>query len=62
MLYIYIFSLLANYFPIFTFIVNFLLSKTPNKEMIKILDEEKPDLLIHPSVLQGSYIDVIFLA
>ena len=60
-LYLYVFFGLPIIFPIFTFIVNFLLSKTPNKEMIKILHEEKPDLLLHPSVLQGSYIDdVIF--
>ena len=39
----------------------FFIKRFPNIELIKILKKEKPDLLIHPSVLEGSYIDdVIF--
>ena len=59
--YIYLFFGLPFVFPFFTFIVNLLIKKLPNIELIRILKNEKPDLLIHPSVLQGSYIDdVIF--
>ena len=59
--YIYLFFGLPLVFPFFTLVVNFLIKKIPNIELIKILKKEKPDLLIHPSVLQGSYIDdVIF--
>ena len=59
--YLYIFLGLPLVFPFFKFVVNFLIKKLPNNELIKILNEEQPDLLIHPSVLQGSYIDdVIF--
>ena len=60
-LYLYLFLGLPIIFRIFTFVVNFLITKNPNKNLIKILSEEKPDLLIHPSILQGSYIDdVVF--
>ena len=59
--YIYLFFGLPLVFPCFTFVVNFLIKKIPNIELTKILKKEKPDLLIHPSVLEGSYIDdVIF--
>ena len=59
--YVYLFFGLPFIFPFFTFIINFLIKKLPNIELIRILKKEKPDLLIHPSVLQGSYIDdVIF--
>ncbi len=55
--YIYLFFGLPLVFPLFTLIINFLIKKLPNLELIKILKDVKPDLLIHPSVLQGSYID-----
>ena len=44
-------------------LIDFIYENKPDlsDHFIKILKEEKPDLLIHPSVLQGSYIDdVIF--
>lgn len=60
-LYLYLLFGLPIVFRIFTVVVNFLISQNPNKSLINILSEEKPDLLIHPSVLQGSYIDdVVF--
>ena len=60
-LYLYLFFGFPIVFQIFTVIVNFLISQNPNKSLINVLSEEKPDLLIHPSVLQGSYIDdVVF--
>ena len=60
-IYIYLFFGLPFVFPLFTFAVNLLIKKFPNRELIKIIKKEKPDLLIHPSVLEGSYIDdVIF--
>ena len=59
--YLYLFFGLPFVFPFFTFAVNFFIKRLPNIELIKILNKEKPDLLIHPSVLEGSYIDdVIF--
>mgnify|MGYP004345657059 CR=1 FL=1 len=33
------------------------LSKNPNDEMIKLLKKAKPHLIIHPCVLEGSYIN-----
>ena len=48
-------------FSFFTFIVNFFISRNQNIDMLEILSKEKPDLLIHPSVLEGNYIDdVVF--
>ena len=48
-------------FKVFTIIVNILISRNQNYGMLEILSKEKPDLLIHPSVLEGSYIDdVVF--
>ena len=59
--YIYRFFSLPIVFRLFTTIVNFLISKNQNKAMIEILSKEKPDLLIPPSVLEGTYIDdVVF--
>ncbi len=55
--YVYLFFGLPLVFPLFSLIINFLIKKLPNLELIKILKDVKPDLLIHPSVLQGSYID-----
>ena len=59
--YLYRFLGLPFIFFVFTKIVNFLISRRKNVDLLEILDREKPDLLIHPSVLEGSYIDdVIF--
>ena len=59
--FLYRFFGLPLIFKVFTIIINFLISKKQNYGMLEILSKEKPDLLIHPSVLEGSYIDdVIF--
>lgn len=58
---IYRFLGLPFIFKVFTKIVNLFISRTPNIFMKEILHREKPDLIIHPSVLEGNYIDdVIF--
>ena len=44
-------------FKIFTYIVNFLLRKSPFIELERIFNREKPDLIIHPTVLEGLYIN-----
>ena len=60
-LYLYRFFGWPMIFPLFTFIVNFFISRNQNIDMLEILSKEKPDLLIHPSVLEGTYIDdVVF--
>ncbi|MDC3175758.1 hypothetical protein OA859_00685 [Prochlorococcus sp. AH-716-D13] len=59
--YIYQFFGLPFVFNIFTLMVNLLIKRLPNLKLIKILKKERPDILIHPSVLEGSYIDdVVF--
>ena len=60
-LYLYRFFGLPVIFRLFTIWVNFLISRNENKRMLEILSKEKPDLLIHPSVLEGIFIDdVVF--
>ena len=60
-LYLYRFLGWPVIFSFFTFIVNFFISRNQNIDMLEILSKEKPDLLIHPSVLEGNYIDdVVF--
>ena len=60
-LFIYRFLGFPLVFKLFTKIVNFLISRKPNLNMEELIKKEKPDLLIHPSVLEGIYIDdVIF--
>ena len=59
--FLYRFFGLPLIFKIFTIFVNTLISKNQNYGMLEILAKEKPDMLIHPSVLEGIYIDdVVF--
>ena len=44
-------------FQVFTFIVNYLIKKTPFTELERIINYENPDVIIHPSVLEGLYIN-----
>lgn len=44
-------------FQFFTFVVNFLIDKSPFPELEEIFNNENPDLIIHPSVLEGLYIN-----
>ena len=44
-------------FRIFTTVVNFLLKNLPFLKLERIFNHEKPDLIIHPTVLEGLYIN-----
>jgi hypothetical protein len=48
---------LPGIFQLFTVILNRLLARTPNKKLEELLEREEPDVIIHPCVLQGSYIN-----
>ncbi len=44
-------------FKIFTSLVNYLINKYPFNELKRIINSENPDLIIHPTVLDGLYIN-----
>jgi hypothetical protein len=48
---------LPGVFPIFTRYVNHRLVQTPNEQLDKLLAEEQPDVIVHPSVIEGLYIN-----
>ncbi|MBO8230558.1 hypothetical protein CU313_06945 [Prochlorococcus marinus str. MU1404] len=49
-------------FDIFTYLVNRKLIKNPNKKLEALVKKEKPDVIIHPSVLSGVYInDLVYV-
>ena len=48
---------LPGIFQLFTMILNRRLACTPNHKLEELLEREKPDVIIHPCVLQGSYIN-----
>lgn len=48
---------LPGVFAIFKALTLWSLSRIPNKKMVSLVEEEKPDVVIHPCVLEGVYLN-----
>ncbi len=48
---------LPGIFRLFTIVMNRRLASSPNQKLEELMDQERPDVIIHPCVLEGPYIN-----